>query len=328
MNRVVRGVIGVVAVLVALTSSAAAPPAAAPGSTGELAAGRCDRNCLEGLVDRYLEALVAHDASRLPLRHGARFTENGQTLRLDEGLWGTAEAVGDYRVHFSDPDSGTAGYFGSIRESGRMALLALRLKVVGRRILEIETLVSRSSGANDPFAAHYDSIAAEPIFNTALKASEQRPRPEMIAVANSYFEGLEQATAAVTPFEPTCKRRENGSVTAGNPDAPRPMAKLSCGGQFATGFSPFISEVRGRRFPLVDSERGLVLAFLSFDHSGKIKDVKMTDGSTLHVPPPFDAPYSFLMAEVFKVRNGKIAQVEAVLITTPYAMPSGWEQTQ
>ncbi len=42
------------------------------------------------------------------------------------------------------------------------------------------------------------------------------------------------------------------------------------------------------------------------------------------VPAPFDAPFSFLMAELFKIRDGKIAQVEAVIYTTPYAMPSGW----
>jgi hypothetical protein len=315
MNTLLRWMLGLVLAMWTACASA-----------GSVEAGLCDRACLDGLVDRYLEALVAHDASRLPLRHGVRFTENGQTLRLDDGLWGTAEGLGDYRLHFADPEAGAAGYFGTIRESGRMALLALRLKVEGRRISEIETLVARGSGSDSGPANHYDAIRPEPLLVEPLKAGERRSRAEMIAVANSYFEGLEQATAAVTPFEPTCKRRENGMVTAGNPDAPRPMAKLSCGEQFATGFSPFITEVRGRRFPLVDSERGLVLAFVSFDHSGRIKSVKLKDGSILHVPPPFDAPYSFLMAELFKVRNGQIAQIEAVLTTTPYAMPSGWSE--
>jgi hypothetical protein len=320
MNIRLRSVLGLSCLLAAACVLAA--PARTPAEV--LAAGRCDRACLDDLVDRYLEALVAHDASRLPLRQGVRFTENGQTLRLGDGLWGSAEALGDYRLHFDDPEAGSAAYFGTIRESGRTVLLALRLKVDGRRISEIETLVSRSSP--DPASSgHRDVTPPAPMLVAPLKDSERRPRADMSAIANSYFEGLEQATAAVTPFEPDCKRRENGTVTAGNPDSPRPMGKLSCGDQFATGFSSFITEVRGRRFPLVDSERGLVLAFVSFDHSGKIKDVKLTDGSMLHVPPPFDAPFSFLMAELFKIRNGRIARVEAVLITTPYAMPSGWE---
>ena len=84
-------------------------------------------------------------------------------------------------------------------------------------------------------------------------------------------------------------------------------------------FSPFITEVRGRRFPLVDEERGLVLAFLSFDHSGRIKSVRRTDGTVAKVPPPFDTPYTFLIAELFKIRDGRIAQVEPCCCPLPMA---------
>ena len=31
-----------------------------------------------------------------------------------------------------------------------------------------------------------------------------------------------------------------------------------------------------------------------------------------------------MIAEVFKVKNGKLTQIEAVLTTVPYGMPSGW----
>lgn len=77
------------------------------------------------------------------------------------------------------------------------------------------------------------------------------------ADANSYFEGLEQATDRLTPFEPGCTRVENGNVTANNPDGPSPIHKMAAGEQFATGFSTFITSIRERRFPVVDEERGL-----------------------------------------------------------------------
>ncbi len=293
--------------------------AAAPSSAAIVAAGHCDRACLIGLVDEYLAALIAHDASRLPLRHDARFTENGQTLRLDDGLWGTAEALGPYKLYVADPEAGEVGYFGTIRESGRLALLALRLKVVGKQISEIETLVARSSGPS-----RFGDLKDQPLFHERLSPRDHPSREELAAIANSYFEGLEQATGKITPFDPHCTRIENGSVTANNPDARNAMGKLTCGGQFDTGFSRFITEVRGRRFPLVDRDYGLVLAFVSFDHSGRVKTVKLNDGSTLKVPPPFDAPYSFLIAELFKIQHGRIARIEAVIVTTPYTMPSGW----
>ena len=50
---------------------------------------RCDRACLEGLLDRYVDALVARDPSRLPAADTVRFTENGQRLELGDGLWRT-----------------------------------------------------------------------------------------------------------------------------------------------------------------------------------------------------------------------------------------------
>jgi hypothetical protein len=304
------------AVLAINSASADQTPAAS------VAAGLCDRACLTGTVDQYLAALVAHDPGRLPLRHDARFTENGQTLRLGDGLWGTAEGLGDYKLYFADPAAGQVGFFGTVRESGRLALLALRLKVVGKKITEVESLVARSSGGGG--LGRFEDLKDKPIFHEKLAPAERRSREELVAIANSYFEGLEQATGKITPFDPHCTRIENGAVTANNPAAPNAMGKLSCGAQFDTGFSPFITEVRGRRYPVVDEDYGLVYALVSFDHSGRIKSVKLTDGSTLKVPPPFDAPYSFLIGELFKVKAGRITQIEAVLLTTPYAMPSGW----
>ncbi len=104
------------------------------------------------------------------------------------------------------------------------------------------------------------------------------------------------------------------------------MSKMTCGEQFATGFSPFISHIRDRRYPVIDVQKGLALAIVFFDHAGVIKDVKMTNGETLHVPPPFDAPYAFEIFELFKIQDHEIKRVEAVLDTVPYGMTSGWQR--
>jgi hypothetical protein len=299
----------------------------APTPPEILAAGRCDRACLRDLTDQVFAALAAHDASRLPLRADVRYTENGQTLRLNDGLWQTADGVSSsYAMYMQDAASGSAAFMGAIQESGRTAMMTLRLQVDGRKISQLEVVIARTSGAGGGGfgGGSYSDVKTLPVFDEILAPAQRRSREQLIATANSYFEGLEQATGKVTPFEPACQRRENGSITANNPAATNAMSKLSCGAQFDTGFSPFITEVRGRRFELVDEERGLVLAFLSFDHSGRIKSVKRTDGTIAKVPAPFDTPYTFLIAEVFKVRDGRIAQVEAVLLPTPYGMPSGW----
>jgi hypothetical protein len=43
------------------------------------AAETCDRACLEGFVNQYLDALAAHDPSKLRLTKNARYTENGRS---------------------------------------------------------------------------------------------------------------------------------------------------------------------------------------------------------------------------------------------------------
>jgi hypothetical protein len=35
-----------------------------------------------------LDALAAHDPSKLPLAKSARYTENGRELKLGDGMWG------------------------------------------------------------------------------------------------------------------------------------------------------------------------------------------------------------------------------------------------
>jgi hypothetical protein len=46
---------------------------------------------------------------------------------------------------------------------------------------------------------------------------------------------------------------------------------MSCGAQFATGFTKVITRVQERRFPVVDEERGLVLSAIRFDHSARTR---------------------------------------------------------
>jgi hypothetical protein len=286
----------------------------------------CGRACLEGFIDQYLRALVAHDPAGLPVVRDVKFTENGSTLKLGDGLWGTVEALGDYKLTFVDPETSEAGAFVTVKESGRQALLALRLHIQSaERISQVETLVARITPGQGIGGGRAPVMTPKPVFYQDVAPADRADRSHMQAIADSYFEGLEHATDKLTPFDPNCQRIENGSITSGDPQAKDgSMQKMTCGAQFATGFSPFISAVRERRYPIMDQQKGLGLALVFFDHAGKIKDVKMNDGTTLHVPPPFDAPYTFEIFEVFKIEKGKIIRVEAVLNTVPYGMASGW----
>ena len=314
-----RGMIAAVAASMCVAAGAASGPTQAATD-----AGICGRTCLQGFVDKYLDALVAHDPARLPLAKGVRFTEDGQTLKLGDGLWGTIEAREDYSLYAADPRSGQVAAFVTVTESGRHQILGVRLKVTAGRIGEIETVVVRPK-TGVVFGAPQD-LKDRPIFSQALTPSQRRLRAELVRIANSYFEGLTHATETLTPFDDNCQRIENGVVTANNPNpgGGLPVWKLGCHAQFATHFSQFITRVDDRRFPVVDEERGLVLAYVVFDHAGKMKSQVLADGTVSPVPPDMTVPFGFEIAELFKIQDGKIMRIEALVIPAPYGMASGW----
>ena len=298
-------------------------------STAQAAPTHCDRACLEGVVDRYVDALVGHDPARLLLAKGAKFTENGQRLELGDGLWGTIEKREGYSLYFADPQAGEVGAYVTVQESGRHQILGVRLKVAAGRISEIETLVLRPKQGfvfGEPQA-----LKDQPAFHQALGPSQHRSRAELVRVANSYFEGLTHATETLTPFDPGCQRIENGVVTASNPAVPPggfPVWKMDCHAQFATHFSQFITSISDRRYPVVDEERGLVLAVVTMNHAGRMKTQVLADGTASPVPPDMQVPFSFEIFELFKIQDGRIMRIEALVSPAPYKMPSGWRNAR
>jgi hypothetical protein len=285
--------------------------------------GPCDRACLEGLIDQYLAALMAHDPSRLPLHDIAKFTENGQRLRLGDGLWNTASDLGTYKLYVADPQAGQVGFFGTIRENGTPAILALRLKVENGSIAEVETLVAR----DEKGAQRLEKLKGpHSVFLETVPLAERASREALIEIANMYFTGLEQNDGqGVYPFTDDCNRLENGKQTTNHPsEEARPFdaEALGCKEQFELGFFRFVTRIRDRRFVVIDQERGLVLAFVFFDHAGNIPTVTLTNGRT--IPIGVARPWTWEIAELFKVERGLLRQIEAVLCESPYGMNSGW----
>jgi len=284
----------------------------------------CDKACLEAYVDDYLEALVAHDADRLPLAAGVKFTENGQQLDLNQALWATASKNADYRLYYSDPLTGQVGFYGLLEENDEPVILALRLRIRAGEISEIEHIVARlavaGTGDVDGFISPRATIM-EP-----LRPDERSSRSEMIAIANSYYSGLDELnTGRDVPFDANCQRIENGVETAnsGDPEAAG-MRAMGCAEQLNIGVSEFITDIRERRFPVVDEERGLVFTIIFYDHAGNVAMVELADGTTFNVSLAYQVPRTWMKGEIFKIRQGRIKEIEAVLVDVPYRMPSGW----
>lgn len=68
-----------------------------------------------------------------------------------------------------------------------------------------------------------------------------------------------------------------------------------------------------------------MLSIIRFDHNGRNKKITWNDGTVHPVNTPFDEPFSFTIAELFKIVDGKIRQIEALVLNVPYGMPTGWK---
>jgi len=284
----------------------------------------CDRQCLYGFVDQYLDALKAKDPSRLPLAKNFRYSENNVMMKFPDGLWGTITGLGDYTLRTADPVSGEVGSYGIVQETNNTSIYALRLKVVDSKISEAEMLIRRSEGGNDPFPSK-PVMKDNPVFDEIVPASERSPRERMIAIADGYFSTLQLNDGVLfAPFYDDCDRWENGLLTTHNPDLAKtiPVASLGCAQQFKLGNYRYDDRVRERRFFLVDEERGLIMTAGFIDHSGRLENYTLTDGTPMK--SRIRTPNSLCLLELFKIRGGKIQQIWAVFIGVPYNMPSPW----
>ena len=281
-----------------------------------------DRTRLYAVLDAYLAALLARDPARALFADDVFNTENNVALSIGDGCWNTITERYDYDLRFADPARGQVAVFTAIEETDAFNPACIRLEVSGDTITGVETVVARN--ADEGFAFGPQFFEAKPAMEALVPDGERTGREEMLRLANGYFETIERNDGDIaTTFHASCNRVENGVQTTNNPDFPLPVARLGCEEQFALGWYRYDDELRARRFPLVDEERGIVLAYGFIDHSGALGEYELTDGT--RATSPVRRPHSYYLAEAFKIRDGAIEQVEANFLTVPYRMPSPWD---
>jgi len=313
----------------------------------------CDRGCLEGLVDQYMDALIAHNPKKLPMTTRVKNTEDGVRLEPGDGFWRSANAKGSYRLFVADPEAGQVAFLGTMREDlNNPVIVGIRLKVENRQVSEIENIVVRDAQAANNMEKRG---TPHPIFLEAIPSAQRASRAELVRIGNLYLSALEKNDGkGEVPFAPGCERVQNGVQTTNNPDAvaqmtPPPTARggrggdgkqppaalpkpqgpqinitaLGCGEQFKLGYFNFVRRVRDRRFVAVDRERGLAMVIAELDEpAGKYSTFKLADGREITTGPT--RPTSLLAFEVYKIEAGKIRRIEEAQITVPYGMLSGW----
>jgi hypothetical protein len=293
---------------------------------GGARAADCDRACLKKMTDSYLAAVIAHDVSRVPLASNVKFVENTVPLKPGEGLWKTAsEGPTTFKIYVPDPVAGQAGFLGMLKEDGKPVQFGLRLKIRNGQITEAEHLVARD--LRETSLANLET--PRPGLLASVPAAERVPREQMLKIGASYYDALVGGNGDAAPFADDCVRRENGMQTTGNPPPKEPglgsMGALGCHDQLNTKMFSYIKRIQPRRVEIADVETGLVFGLSQFRHPMEEKTLKIVgvagvDHWDMNIKP-FDLP----AAHIFKIRGGKIHEIEAMGFVMPYNSKTGWE---
>jgi hypothetical protein len=276
--------------LLLLTALSATPASAA----------RCDRACLGALLTQYIDAMVAHDATRLPVTTNVRFTEDSTELKLGEGLWKTVTAKGEFRQDYLDLRRQIAATHVVVMEGRNPALYSVLLRVKNRRITGIETLVQHIT----PDSRFQPTELGRPLaaMNDPVPRDRKRTRAAMIRTALTYTKGLQIGSfvEAPTPFAKEAYRIENGVFMAGTG-----CMRADC---------PAILTQKIMKHPdvkasvaVVDEENGVVVLWMNFGDTNSYG--------------PGNALMTF---EAFKVWGDEIHVVHAFFRTVPVATQRNW----
>ncbi len=263
----------------------------------------CDRDCLKGMLTRYLNAVVAHDPKGLPLAPDVRFTENTQEMKLGEGLWKTAGALGTFRQDVLDVRQGVAGTHVTLNEDGKTVLLQVRLKIAAGKISEVDTTVVHNQTEGMIF--HPEALkTASPAMNVTPEPGQRNTREEMTRLALLYPAGLKVGSflKVDAQFAPDAYRFENGQLMAGP----------------GCTFFPGCANIKEQRLPTLS---GIVAKVAAVDEEQGIVWLRMSFGPGSLI----GREGTLLVWEMFKIYDRQIHAVEAFMMAAPLGTKFGWE---
>lgn len=275
------------------------------------AATDCDRKCLKEITQQYLSSLIKHSSSSAPLAANIRYTENAIDVAPGEGLWKSATALGKLQRIYVDPVQGQTAFFGLIEEATDPAIVSLRLKIANKKVVEAEAIIGRKGvSLYEP----QNLIDFGP-SDTSIAKKLRSTRKEMIAAADSYFNGAQSQNPDIVLQKPGCDRYENG-VKMTHRTGPGPggvSMDKDCAGTIASATQ--IAEVINRRYPVVDEEAGVVMGTAVFTRP---PGAKRRDGTLWP---------RLLLTEFFPVENARFTAIYAAMFYLPNELPdSGWKE--
>jgi hypothetical protein len=309
----------------------------------------CDRECLVNFMKQYLAALVARNPKAVPFAHEVKFVENTANIPVGKGLWATASGgPAEFQIYAADPVAQQVACLVMMKENNKDVLLGVRLKFEDRRIREAEHHVIRDLGSGAFGKMGLNNLQKpRPGLLEDVPPAERMPRWELLRIGRTYYEALTKENGKLAPFAKECERHENGMATAGGPPPkpPGPDAKIdpemkklleamassgpvenTCEAQISTGSFAYITDILDRRVIIADQQKGLAVGFSMFYHDSTLKEYPYKKPSgEIEMRPAWQGTFNLPAMHIFKIKKGKIYDIEATGFTLPYGTKSGWE---
>lgn len=305
---------------------------------------RVNYETLKALGRKTICAMVDDCPHQLPLARTIRYTENGVPVNIGEGVWKTFQSIGSVDISLADIEKCTAGWFGSLNESGLFALAALRIYVKEGLITEIEVLIARPEkpGKMDELREATFTMFTPPLLVDLDPAGfDKIPEPLSVStteasshnIANTislYTQAIQQRDALLAPVADTCTKRENGVPTKSETDCIKVQTSEGEHGFFADSIKQEINKgllsrltyFRDHRVWMVDSHQGLALDIITLDNQAASKEIASDKLGQITVPEPFLTPWTDYHVRLFKVENDVIVHIEELVRRVPYGQNS------
>jgi hypothetical protein len=306
--------------------------------SGTPARAQCDRQCLEKMMKDYVAAMVKHDPSTLPFAKNVRFTENTdksiEVLPIGKGLWQTASAgPGSFQIYAADPVEHSAACLVMMKENDKDIYLGARIKLnEDGKITEAEHIVVRNQQQLPTLKEPRPGLLED------VPPAERMKHWDLVGIGLSYYDALTGEDGTLAPFAKECERHENGMITAGGTPAPKdqtiPGVKLDpamskiprdCSAQLSSGTFAYITEIKPRRLVVADVQKGIAVGFSMFYHAAELKTMKIKGVPGVTEMAAFPQRFNLPAVHFFKIRKGKIYEIEAIGTSMPYGTSSNWE---
>lgn len=270
------------------------------------AADGCDRTCLIQIAKEVFE--------RPALAEGARFTENGQLVALEDSWLMRASDV-QFHNAYTDERAGQVLVAGTAQSQvdgeSKPAIFGLRAKISAAKPEELELLVAHEGEAS-LFPAMLP-VETDARFDELVPEASRDDADTLIGLADRYFDGIQAAGDPELPVAETCNRVENGMQTTRNPR----FNDLRCNTLEVFVYIPVVEQ---RRFPIIDEARGVVVAIVVFQIPGGDYEYELNGMTVMRSY----TPRSLYLFEAFKISDGVIHQIEATMRNLEHGAKIDW----